>query len=100
MTGNPNDRPEPRQRTGSAYTRVLMAPPASSLSDLARRSEQALSRTGYGARSARLLRRVGGAGVRRSRRLLARADRLRYRDEAAYLEHVVADAIAAARADA
>ncbi|MEX2292747.1 MAG: hypothetical protein WD691_03085 [Acidimicrobiales bacterium] len=77
-----------------------MAPPATSLSDVARRAEQALAQTRYGARSARLLRRAGGATLRRSRSLLARVDRLRFRDEGAYLEHVVADAIAAARAEA
>lgn len=77
-----------------------MASPASSLRDVARRAEQSLARTPHGARSARLARRVGGAARRRSRTLLARADRLRFRDEAAYLEHVVADAIAAAHDDA
>jgi len=77
-----------------------MTPPASSLRDVARRAEQALAHTRRGAGTARLARRIGGAARRRSRRLLARADRLRFRDEAAYLEHVVADAILAVRDEA
>lgn len=79
------------------YTAGVMTPSRTRVVELVRRTEEAMSHTRYGATSSRLLRRGAGALARRSRALVARADRLRFGDEAAYLDHVVADAISAAR---